>query len=244
MRKLSQNKALLYLAVSTIGIITGCSNTEPASSTNPPASTPAGQQQPGAAPPAEPAKGVVSSAVEKVKAVVAPPPPVTLAEGTKISARLIPSLSTKTAAAGQVFEATLAEPLIVGDYVVAPKGARANGVVVASDDGGRVKGRASIAVKLTSIEANGKEIVIATSNYAREAPGSKKKDAATVGIASGVGAAIGAIAGGGRGAAIGAGAGAGGGTGVVLATRGKPAVLPSETLMSFRLTAPVTVQRK
>ena len=241
MRKLSQNKALLYLAVITIGILAGCSSkqssgtasgttpNDTANNTNPAANKESG--------------GVISSAVEKVKSVVSKPPPVTLAEGTNISARLIPTLSTKTAVAGQAFEATLAEPLTVGDYVVAPKGARVNGVVVASDDGGRVKGRASLTVKLTSIEASGSEIPIVTTNYSRQAPGTKKKDAATIGIASGVGAAIGAIAGGGRGAAIGAGAGAGGGTGVVLATHGKPAVMPSETLMSFRLTAPVTVER-
>src|SRR5438093_923834 len=42
------------------------------------------------------------------------------------------------------------------------------------------------------------------------------------------GSIIGAIAGGGKGAAIGAGVGAGAGGGAVLATRGKPAVIPSE----------------
>jgi hypothetical protein len=62
-----------------------------------------------------------------------------------------------------------------------------------------------------------------------------------VGIGAGVGAAIGAIAGGGKGAAIGAGAGGAAGTGTVLATRGDPAVLPSESLITFKLQAPVTV---
>ena len=63
-----------------------------------------------------------------------------------------------------------------------------------------------------------------------------------VGVASGIGAAIGAIAGGGKGAAIGAGAGAAGGTGLVLGTRGEAAELPAETVLSFKLAAPVNVQ--
>jgi hypothetical protein len=168
---------------------------------------------------------------------------VTVAEGTEIRARLVPTLSTKTAQAGQTFEATLAEPLTAGDYVIAPKGARVSGTVVESDPGGRVKGVASIAVKLTGIEVKGKEVAISTTAYGREAQSTKKQDAAKVGIASGIGAAVGAIAGGGRGAAIGAGAGAGAGTGVVLATRGEPAVLPSETMLTVKLTAPLTVER-
>jgi hypothetical protein len=55
---------------------------------------------------------------------------------------------------------------------------------------------------------------------------------------------VGAIAGGGKGAAIGAGIGGAAGTGTVVATRGKPAVLASETRLSFRLQEPVTVVEK
>jgi len=58
---------------------------------------------------------------------------------------------------------------------------------------------------------------------------------------TGAGAIVGAIAGGGKGAAIGAGAGAATGVGTSMATRGKAAVIPAETLVDFRLAAPVTV---
>jgi hypothetical protein len=67
------------------------------------------------------------------------------------------------------------------------------------------------------------------------------QDAATVGTTTGVGAAIGAVAEGGTGAAIGAGVGAAAGLIGVLATRGKPTVLAPETVLSFRLQAPVTI---
>ena len=174
---------------------------------------------------------------------VAPPPPVTMAEGTEIAVRTVETLSTKSAENGTRFEATLREPLIVGNYVVAPKGARAYGVVSNADDGGRVKGVASITVRLTELEVNGKRMDVTTSTVTHVAKTTKKQDAVKVGVASGIGAAIGAIAGGGKGAAIGAGAGAGAGTGVVLATKGEPAVIASESPLTFKLTAPVTVAR-
>jgi hypothetical protein len=56
-----------------------------------------------------------------------------------------------------------------------------------------------------------------------------------------MGAVIGAIAGGGTGAAIGAGVGATAGLIGVMSTNGKPTVIPPETVLSFRLQAPVTI---
>jgi hypothetical protein len=64
---------------------------------------------------------------------------------------------------------------------------------------------------------------------------------AAVGITSGMGAAIGAAADGGRGAGIGAVAGAAAGMIGVMLTPGRPTVIPPESLLSFRLTAPVTI---
>lgn len=174
----------------------------------------------------------------------APAPPVThtVAAGTPISVRTLEALSTKTATNGATFSATLDKAIEVDGYTVAPRGATVEGVVVNSDPGGRVKGVASITVALKRIAlANGSSLAISTGNHVTDAKQTKGKDAAKIGIASGVGAAIGAIAGGGKGAAIGAGAGAAGGTGLVLATKGAAAVIPSESLLTFKLAAPVTV---
>ena len=65
-----------------------------------------------------------------------------------------------------------------------------------------------------------------------------------IGIGSATGAAIVAIAGGGAGAAIGAAAGGGAGTGLVLATHGEPAVLHSESALTFMLRATVKIERR
>jgi len=176
----------------------------------------------------------------------APTPRVfTLAAGAPVTIFTAKTLSTKTDKDGERFVASLARPIVDDDWVVAKRGAQVEGVVVNSDPGGRVKGRASMTVRLRSLQlADGSTIDLSTSSYTKVAKGTKKKDALKIGIGAGIGAAIGAIAGGGKGAAIGAGAGGGAGTGYVLATRGDPAVIPSESQLTFRLQAPVTVTKR
>jgi|SoiMethySBSTD1v2_1073268.scaffolds.fasta_scaffold234648_2 hypothetical protein len=175
----------------------------------------------------------------------APPRVFTIRSGAQISIFTAKELSTKTVKDGDLFTASLARPIVDRDWVIAKRGATVQGVVVNSDPGGRVKGRASMTVKLRSLQlADGRTVDLSTSSYTKEAKGTKKKDAMKIGIGAGIGAAIGAIAGGGKGAAIGAGAGGGAGTGLVLATRGDPAVIPSESQLNFRLQGPITVTKR
>ena len=169
----------------------------------------------------------------------------TLTAGTTIAIRTMTTLSTKTVQAGETFAASLEEPLVDGTWVIAPKGADVRGKVVESDPGGRVKGRARLAIRLTQIEtADGQRIDIDSSVYAVQAKSSKKKDAVKVGIGSALGAAIGAVAGGGKGAAKGAAVGAGAGGGAVVATRGDPAVIPGESVVRVDLRNDVTITEK
>lgn len=170
------------------------------------------------------------------------PPSVTVAAGTPIKIRTESTLSTKSAKAGDSFRATLAEPLVVDGKVLAPRDARVEGRVVNSDPGGRVKGLATISVRLTRLHVGDGDVAINTGVVARRAHPTKRKDAAEVGIGAGIGAAIGAIAGGGQGAAIGAASGGAAGGGVALATHGDPAVIGAESVLTFKLTAPVTIE--
>jgi hypothetical protein len=174
----------------------------------------------------------------------APPKPLRLEAGAELVVRTTSTLSTKTAKSGDTFVATLEEPLATDGVVIAAKGAEVKGRVVESDPGGRVKGVASLTLELTELTLkDGKTVAIDTSNRGVAAPASKQKDAVKVGIGAGVGAAIGAIAGGGKGAAIGAASGGAAGTGVVLATRGEPAVIRAETVLRFPLTSAVEIPR-
>jgi hypothetical protein len=175
-----------------------------------------------------------------------PPPPrtFTLSSGRVISVYTASPISTKTNKTGDTFTGSLSKAIVDGDWVIAKQGAPVEGVVTSSDPGGRVKGVASIAVALKSLTlADGSRVAISTGPYNKLAPTSKKKDAKKIGIGAGAGAVIGAIAGGGKGAAIGAGVGGGAGTAATLATRGDPAEIPGETLLTFRLSAPVTVTK-
>jgi len=194
------------------------------------------------------ASGASVAVAESQRDMKAPPPiqvrPYVIPEGTQIKIRTNGALSTKRSQAGDTFTASLDAPLVIDGETIAKKGADVTGKVTDSDDGGRVKGVAHISVRLDSIKLdNGKTLRVQTGVYTKNARTTKKKDAVKVGVASGIGAAIGAIAGGGKGAAIGAGVGAGAGTGTVLATHGEPAVIGSESLLVFKLTAEAEAER-
>lgn len=208
------------------------------------ASTPPPQQQEATPPAATPAAAV--------PAAPPPPPPkppepkkYTVAAGTPISVRTLANVSTKAAQSGNDFEATLESPLVVDGYTVAKKGATVVGRVVNADQGGRVKGKASLTLALARLHlANGQNVPIQTNTVMQEAKSGTGKNLKRTGIATGAGAAIGAIAGGGKGAAIGAGIGAGAGVATNLATRGPAAEIPPETQLNFSLTKAFVVTVK
>jgi hypothetical protein len=194
-----------------------------------------------AVPPARPEPETVASVPEP------PPPPnkVTLNAGMTIPVRLIDGLSSERNNPGDTFIATLDKELVVDGFVIAERGARVEGRVVASDRGGKVRGVAALAVELTRLHtSDGQTVSIQTDSFERHADQSHREDATKVGAGAALGAIIGAIAGGGKGAAIGAGVGGGAGAGDVMLTRGKPATVPSESRINFRLRAPVTLTER
>lgn len=211
----------------------------------PPAAPPQGSGE--VTPSAMPAPSGESKEVVSRPPAPAPAPPrtVTIPAGTLIPARLSETLASDKMQVGDSFFAALDSPLVISGLVIAEKGARLEGRVVELEQAGRVKGRAALGIQLVRLEtSDGQRVAIQTETFRKEAEATKGDDAAKVGLGAGLGAAIGAIAGGGKGAAIGAAAGGAAGTGAVLATRGKPAVIPVETRIEFRLNSPVTVTEK
>jgi hypothetical protein len=159
----------------------------------------------------------------------------TVPNATAISVFLNDPISTAKNKAGETFSARVADPVIVNGETVIERGATVKGKIVDAEDSGRVKGKASIRLALTSIVAGEKSYAIVTEPYSEEAESTKKRDAGVIAGAGGVGAAIGAIAGGGKGAVKGAVIGGAAGTGAVLATKGKEVELGTETKLTFAL---------
>lgn len=170
---------------------------------------------------------------------------VTIPAGTLVPVRLNEAISSEKKVTNDPFTAVLSEQLVVHGFVIAERGARAEGRLVDVTRAGKVKGVAHLALELTSfVSSDGQRVKVQTALYEKDGPSSVKKDAAKVAVGAGVGAILGGIFGGGKGAAIGAGAGGGAAEGGVLLTRGDPAVLPVETRISFRITDPVTLTEK
>lgn len=208
-----------------------------------PTAAPSVERQPAAEP--TPQIAPPPTASSSAPTVPAEPNRVTIIGGTQISIRLAEPLSSDRVEAGQSFRATLDQPLIVDGFVIAERGALVDGRVVAADQGGRVKGTSQLSIELVRFtSSDGQRVPISTVAWVKQGEDGRTSDATKVAVGAGVGAALGAIFGGGKGAAIGAGSGAGAGTGVVLATRGKPVVLPAESRINFKLRAPVTITEK
>jgi len=194
--------------------------------------------------PAEPPVAAVDQPKAEPQPEPAPEPkPTTLIPaGTTLRIALIDAVSSDKNRAGDHFAASLAEPVVIDGKTVLTKGTKVRGRVVDAKESGRVKGRASIELKLTEIVfKDGKQMDIATKPYTAVAQSTTKRDAAIIGGGAGLGAVIGAIAGGGKGAAIGAGIGGGAGTGTVLATKGKEIRYAPETRLQFTLASPIEI---
>jgi hypothetical protein len=151
-------------------------------------------------------------------------------------------LSSDKNQTGDAFAATLAEPLIVDGVVVAQRGQTVGGRVTEAQKAGRVEGTSRLGLQLTELTlVDGQTMPIQSQMINRTGPTSVGTDAAAIGGTTALGAAIGAAAGWGRGAAIGAGAGAAAGILGVLLTRGRPTVLYPESVLTFRIEAPVDI---
>lgn len=169
---------------------------------------------------------------------------VVLKAGNKIVVTADESVSSKTSNSGDHFEASIAEPVVVGDNVVIPKGAKARGTVTGAKSAGKFKGNAEISVTLSSVTVHGEEYRLKTTEVTRSGKGRGKRTAVGAGGGAAVGAIIGALAGGGKGAAIGAGAGAGAGTAGAAFTGDKDITISPETRLAFELEQPVEVRTK
>jgi hypothetical protein len=169
------------------------------------------------------------------------PQTLTLPAGTVVRVRVDEWLSTDRNLAGDSFSAVLDQPIVVGGWVVARRGQAQTGRVSIVKKGGH-GGASEMGLDLPELTlVDGQQLPLQTQLFQTSAGASHGQDAAVVGTTTAVGALIGAIAGRGTGAAIGAGIGATAGIIGVISTPGRPAAISPETVLSFRLQAPVTI---
>jgi hypothetical protein len=172
-----------------------------------------------------------AAAAQKAKTITVP-------AGTRILIRMVDSVDSSKQKAGYRFTATLETNLQAVDVVVAPRGTTVYGQLASASSAGRMSGSSQLTLELTDIVINGTAYPLLSSTYEVKGSGEGSKTAKKVIGGAGLGALIGGIAGGGKGAGIGAAAGAAGGTAVAASKKGEQLLIPSESLLEFRLQQP------
>jgi len=138
--------------------------------------------------------------------------------------------------------ARVTRDLRVGNRVAIPAGSRVEGEVTMVERGGKVKDRARLGVRFTSVVlADGTRVPIETEALIREGSPPGGESVAKIGGGAIAGAIIGGIFGGGKGAVLGGTAGAGAGTTAVMVGGRNAATLPAGTPVTVRVTKPATV---
>jgi len=179
-------------------------------------------------------------------------------QGSHVLLKMVNSISTRTASAGDYVYLTTATPIVANGGVVVPVGSYVQGVVTQSTRSGRVKGRAELSIRIESLTLpSGKVVKIAPhlqsvdseateqkvdKEGAVQQGGSKGTDAARIATTGGMGAAIGGMADRSwKGAGIGAGAGGAVGLATVLLTRGREVELRQGASVDVTFERPVPV---
>lgn len=170
------------------------------------------------------------------------PATITVPEGTVIQVRTNEWLSTDRNLPGDGFNATLAQPIVVNGLLVARRGQSVLGRVTMSQKANSSNHNTSqLGMQLSELTFVDGQLLPIQTQLAQSGTGPDRgQQVGTVGTTTGAGAIIGGIAGGGTGAAIGAGIGAIAGLGIITNT-GRPTVVPPETLLTFRLNAPISI---
>ncbi len=170
------------------------------------------------------------------------PPNLTIPAGTVVFARVNQWISSDKNQPGDIFSATLDQPIIASGWVVARRGQAITGQVTVAQKASH-GGVSQLGVELNEITLVDGQVVPTMTEMVKGTPRPTPpgRDVNIVGTTTGIGAVVGAITYGGAGAAIGAGLGATAGLIGVLSTRGNPTIIYPESVLTFRLDNPVEV---
>jgi hypothetical protein len=202
-----------------------------------------------AAPPErEPVRPIEPEVTRAPEITRAPEPPAPQFEELVVSADSVVGLEVETSITSErarledAVVARVTRDVKVGDRVAIPAGSKAHGEVTLVERGGKLKDRARLGIRFTSVVlADGTRVPLETDTIYREGDAPGGESAAKIGGGAIGGAIIGGIFGGAKGAAIGGAVGAGAGTGAVMAGGRNAATLPSGTPVTVRVVKPTTV---
>jgi hypothetical protein len=206
--------------------------------------SPMSQPDPPSAPPPS-----AASAPPAQPAVAAPPPPppppqpkrVEIPAGTSVRVQMIDGVDSSVNHAGEIFQASLASPIVVDDQIVVPAGTDMYVKLTNAKSAGHMTGQSTLALELVRMEFQGKSYALASNDYQQTGSSRGKRTAETVGGGAVLGTLLGAVIGGGKGAAIGAATGAGAGGVAQGVTKGQQVQIKPETKLDFSLEQPVEV---
>jgi type IV secretory pathway VirB10-like protein len=168
---------------------------------------------------------------------------VVLPAASVIGLQVETSVSSERARIEDRVEARVTRDVMANGRVAIPAGSRVLGSVTLVDRGGKVKDRARLGIRFhTVVLADGTDLALNTEPIYRDGESPAPDSAKKIGGAAIGGAILGAILGGGKGAVIGGGTGAAGGTAVVMAGDRNPATIAPGSIVTVRLSSPVTVQ--
>ncbi len=201
----------------------------PPTPAGPSASPAPADSRPAPGPPAQEPVGQAEAAEAR-----AAPPEAPQFEELIISANSVIGLQVETSLSSE--QARVEDPVVarvtrdvrVGDRVAIPAGARAQGEVTLVERGGKVRGRARLGVRFTSVVlADGTHVPLETDTIYREGDGPSAGSTAKIGGGAIGGAILGGILGGAKGAILGGSVGGGAGAAAVMAGGRSPATLPA-----------------
>jgi hypothetical protein len=166
-----------------------------------------------------------------------------IASDSVIGLQVETAVSSETARVEDEVVAKVVRDVRVGDMIAIPAGSKARGEVTLVERGGRMRDRARLGVRFTSIVlADGRtEIPISTETIYREGDAPGRESATKIGGGAIGGAILGGILGGAKGAAIGGAIGGGAGSAAVLAGGRNAATLSPGSPVTVRLQQPATV---
>lgn len=183
----------------------------------------------------------------------------TIPAGTVLHCRLTRTLSTKLNSQGDLFTATVSEPLVINGKEIIPAGATLQGHVSSIARPGRIRGvgkmqlaaekiflRNGTAYSISSVllTVYGAEGAKVTGDEGMlQGPSSRKRDLKEVGIGLGGGGLLGTVFGGLHGTLVGGAVGGVAGFVDSLRRRGKDLTLPTGTQLNYEFTRPLMISR-